>query len=92
MAKDKTPPKAEAQVDLTVRMVPPLKCQWYDDGGGLRGCGKGMQPIVERWRKRADDTEYACCKCKLCGRSFIYYPANDGAPPQIRGIVDADRA
>lgn len=87
MAKDQ--PKQPAQVDTTVRMVPPLKCRWQTPTGEQRGCGRGMQPRVDRWRQsKSSGKEYACCRCGLCGSAFVYYPAPAGGVAMVRGILD----
>lgn len=86
-----TPPQrpatVPAELDPTVRMVPPIKCRWIGKDGQMGGCGRGISPRVERWRTRqSDGADYACCRCTLCGRPFVYYPATKTNPPQVRGV------
>jgi hypothetical protein len=71
-----TPP-VQAVVDVTVRYVPPMMCvvQEVTRNGNksMSGCGRGMQPLVKRWRPGA--ALVADCVCPLCGAEFVYTPA-----------------
>lgn len=66
-----TPAPEEVIIDATLRAVPPMICPQSQGG-----CGRGMTPRVERWRK-PDATGIQCAdvQCMLCGRRFVYTPA-----------------
>jgi hypothetical protein len=60
----RVPERVEAVVDTTQRRVPPIVCP---------KCGRGMTPLVVRWRR--GDEIAADCTCTLNGCAFVYYPA-----------------
>lgn len=66
--KTDVPQQTPAIVDTTLRHVPPMVCP---------KCGRGMTPLVERWRPaNADGVQTADCKCTLNNCMFVYTPAS----------------